>query len=377
MYSVAYDSGFEDLSFKFSSTRDTLSIYSESGIPSKDTLLLQVSNQIKDKNGKGFDGNQDGDPQYSNEDDSTLQILSYLVTDFDGSGTIAPIDLNRFIQGWRQNNFLYETGPAHGMFPYLITTPNKRFDIEDLMIFIRYWNWAETEGLLSFQINDGIIDNSMNYQLVGNNLEVMIGDFGLDLDLIHLQLKYNSKYKLGESMFQSSINTSASPPIYLNKLDSINYINDYVYASLNEETFNNNSSIFISINEVNSNELETSEIELIYEYYIGINRYVGKTIIDLLSIPDQFQIMQNYPNPFNPLTTIKYALPTESHIKINIYDILGRHVFSLVDTKQQAGVKTIVWSGVNSAGMQVSAGIYFYSIEAGKYSAVKKMILLK
>ena len=89
-------------------------------------------------------------------------------------------------------------------------------------------------------------------------------------------------------------------------------------------------------------------------------------------IPAEFALYQNYPNPFNPSTTIHYTLPEISDVTINIYDILGRMVTTLVHEKQPAGHYQIVWT----AGDKPS-GLYFIQMKAGDFVATKKMVLLK
>ena len=62
---------------------------------------------------------------------------------------------------------------------------------------------------------------------------------------------------------------------------------------------------------------------------------------------------QNYPNPFNPITSIKYDLPTDAHTVMEVFDIMGKHVKTLVDENQTAGFKTIKWDATNSTGNNV------------------------
>ena len=95
------------------------------------------------------------------------------------------------------------------------------------------------------------------------------------------------------------------------------------------------------------------------------------------AIPTAYNLNQNAPNPFNPTTTIKYALPRMSHVELVIYDILGREVRRLVQETQPAGYHTVVWDGRNSSGLGVASGVYFYQIQAGSYTELKKMTLLK
>lgn len=93
--------------------------------------------------------------------------------------------------------------------------------------------------------------------------------------------------------------------------------------------------------------------------------------------PKSFSLSQNFPNPFNPQTVIKYDLPEPAQVSIIIYNILGQKVRTLVDENQQAGYKSVSWDGKDDQGKDIASGIYFYKIEAGDFSTVKKMVLLK
>jgi len=95
------------------------------------------------------------------------------------------------------------------------------------------------------------------------------------------------------------------------------------------------------------------------------------------TLPQGFALEQNFPNPFNPFTTLRYDLPEDALVNITIYDMMGRVVSNLVSSQQRAGYKSIQWNATNNAGQPVSAGVYLYSIEAGKFRQTKKMILLK
>ena len=94
-------------------------------------------------------------------------------------------------------------------------------------------------------------------------------------------------------------------------------------------------------------------------------------------IPQDYSVTQNYPNPFNPTTTISYSLPVQSRIKIQVYDITGRLINTLLNTEQNAGKHQLVWNGRNSSNKQVSTGIYFLRFDAGVYKNTIKMMLLK
>ncbi len=97
----------------------------------------------------------------------------------------------------------------------------------------------------------------------------------------------------------------------------------------------------------------------------------------ITQIPTTFVVYQNYPNPFNPITTLWYDLPENSLVNITVYDMLGREVKTLINQTQDAGYKSVIWNATNDYGKPVSAGIYFYQIQAGEYISTKKMVLLK
>ena len=94
------------------------------------------------------------------------------------------------------------------------------------------------------------------------------------------------------------------------------------------------------------------------------------------AILNKFHIM-NYPNPFNPVTTLRYDLPEDAVVNITIYDMMGRQVKTLVNGSQTAGYKSIQWNATNNIGKPASAGLYLYTIQAGKFKQTKKMVLLK
>lgn len=91
----------------------------------------------------------------------------------------------------------------------------------------------------------------------------------------------------------------------------------------------------------------------------------------------QFQLDQNYPNPFNPTTTITYYLPIDSDVQIEIFNLVGQKIRTLLDQPMPGGIYQIEWDGRNNAGSAVASGIYIYRMKADNYISVKKMTLLK
>ena len=94
-------------------------------------------------------------------------------------------------------------------------------------------------------------------------------------------------------------------------------------------------------------------------------------------IPAAGFLAQNYPNPFNPTTTIQYEIKEAGNVSIEVFNILGQKVKTLVDGYHNADNYSLIWNGTNNNNEGVSSGVYFYKMQAGRYTSTKKMILMK
>jgi len=121
---------------------------------------------------------------------------------------------------------------------------------------------------------------------------------------------------------------------------------------------------------LNSNGTERPALEWLRDYLDTVNVIVD--VDDDKPIPVKFQLFANYPNPFNPVTNIKYSIAAASQVNLKIYDILGRHIQTLVNEMQSPGQYTVTFNAAN-----LSSGVYLYRIEAGDFVAVKKLVLMK
>jgi hypothetical protein len=117
-------------------------------------------------------------------------------------------------------------------------------------------------------------------------------------------------------------------------------------------------------------ELKVTEPLATYQVHFGTLDFLRELEKEML--PQEFVLMQNYPNPFNPSTNIRFALPEASQVRLDVFDVLGRHVQTLVNAEMNAGWHTAQWNASN-----VASGVYIYRIQAGSYSQVIKMTLVK
>ncbi len=96
------------------------------------------------------------------------------------------------------------------------------------------------------------------------------------------------------------------------------------------------------------------------------------------TLPKAYALNQNYPNPFNPSTTINFALVKAGKVNLSVYNVLGQKVATLLNNElATAGTHAVKWNGLDDTGNKVASGVYFYKLEAGNFTSVKKMILMK
>ena len=109
----------------------------------------------------------------------------------------------------------------------------------------------------------------------------------------------------------------------------------------------------------------------------GARLNINTLVNNVLKREDQYSLAQNYPNPFNPETGIQYELQKPSRVELTVYNALGEEIVKLVDGEQNAGPHRVVWNGHDLNGNVVSSGLYFYRLQAGDFSAMRKMILIR
>ena len=105
-------------------------------------------------------------------------------------------------------------------------------------------------------------------------------------------------------------------------------------------------------------------------FAVAVSRARGR------ALPDGFALGQNYPNPFNPSTIIPYHLSASSHVRLEVFNLLGQRLETLVDAEQAAGAHTALWDATNAAGQAVSAGVYIYRLTVGAKHQTGRMVLI-
>ena len=109
-----------------------------------------------------------------------------------------------------------------------------------------------------------------------------------------------------------------------------------------------------------------------HEWYLLVEGERLAPFTKLTSLPKTFALKENYPNPFNLSTMIRYQLPVDCYVRLEVYDLLGRKVATLAEGEQEAGYRSFTWDA-----SKVSSGIYIYKLTAGDFTQVRKMMMVK
>jgi Leucine-rich repeat (LRR) protein len=173
-------------------------------------------------------------------------------------------------------------------------------------------------------------------------------------------LTWNSVSDTGRIYYRVYMDTLANP------LSMVDSTSDYADTSLTISGLRNNTYFYrvTAVDDHNNESAFSNEIQVTLE-----PSYIGD---DEMAIPKQFKLEQNHPNPFNPQTTIGFILPRASHVRLELFDFLGRKVAVWLDEFRKAGHHSII---VN--GSDLSSGVYLYRLTAGNYQQVRRMVLLR
>jgi len=199
----------------------------------------------------------------------------------------------------------------------------------------------------------------------------------LNPEAITLRISWNGSYAT-DAMFQY-IQSDETPTVTNRAIDDYNVLK--VNPAVEEWSgFGRGNSLVLRKGDYIDFGFDVGEIDnpaMVRDFII---RAVGRYQPDDPSfgmIPRQFQLYGNYPNPFNPATIIGYDLPVSAPVKVDVFNILGQHVRTLVDETQSAGHYEVVWDSRDSQGRIVTSGVYIYRITTGDFTNSKKMVLLK
>ncbi|MCP4634758.1 MAG: T9SS type A sorting domain-containing protein, partial [candidate division Zixibacteria bacterium] len=193
-------------------------------------------------------------------------------------------------------------------------------------------------------------------------IENSAGDIGIEVCR-------NELYTYGEKTVQFDVGVAPGEFDWLSFDDDDGSLNPGYTADvlITCSANNHQQGVYMGVIDVYSNDPD----EIHYE--VPVNMTVGITSVDEdQPLPIRFALEQNYPNPFNPSTEIIYSLPTPSDVRLEVFNLMGQQITTLVDSHQKAGNYSVNWDASDKA-----SGLYFYRLTAGENVFTKRMTLLK
>ena len=302
-----------------------------------------------------------------NSDIEYIYTIAYL-SDYDKNNTVDLADLNTFADGWNNNDLTKELGPVSGTVPYFKPAPDQEFNTRDGMAFVRMWTWDKTQGsgklMAKLQSNQG---NPLNTEIEADHIMVYPpkGTKAIELILNYPVIDMSMALPKSEMFSDKGMSLSMTDTVGGNLIINTAYFEK--------------SDLPVRIDLKHLQRDRNVPVDISY-IFIGETAEVlssGNEFLDIKPIPKEFALHNNYPNPFNPVTTINYDLAKEGNVSLVVYDVMGREVIRLNDSFMPAGYHTVRWNARNQYGIEVSAGVYFYHIQAGEFVKTQKMILLK
>jgi len=309
--------------------------------------------------------------------------VTNLVGDFSFDLKIDGRDLPYFIDVWRNQDVSREIGPVKGTPPALTVEPDGAVDFEDLAAFVWMWNWytarAAGEEEKEETVTSKPAENPKPENAAGTAITVTPEGNGT--------IRFTSSSPLDYLRVLVIPRSGGNPEITATHRDYWeNGPGIFLTRSLPGGTFETAAARFgdAAPGDGRSRELVSlhlsgaaGDIRVVYGA-----RIAGKTVIEegetvlareeVFTIPAAFALMQNSPNPFNPSTTISYALPRDTHVRLTVHTASGQLVAVLKDEFEYAGNHTARW---NASGM--ANGVYMYTLRAGDFAETRKMLLLK
>ena len=284
-------------------------------------------------------------------------------------------------------DFFGQTAADAAFDPAFDLSPNNRVDLDDFFVFADYFgrNVASSSRvvpmLAGLNSNTNLtLDAGAGLPGIGEEMIVTVGlENFVELQGYGLSLAYDSEVLEFVGSRVGEDNLLGEAALALPQVINLQDGKASIFA-LGETAVNGDlglSLVFRTKLETEGSYIEITD-GLLRDGNYGVNSLRGPASVMIETRPEVYALNDNYPNPFNPETTIKYQLPEAGLVTLEVYNMLGQVVKTLVSENQTAGRKTVQWDATNDNGQSLSSGMYFYHVEAGEgFQDTKKMLLLK
>ncbi len=263
--------------------------------------------------------------------------------------------------------------------------------------------WPESTSILSEVTNSGIISLTGVH---GNNIRfafkytssgtgsgtsslwriddvILAGDpFTLPVELSSFNASFNVSNFVSINWTTQSEENMLGYYIHRNETDDLSSairINNEVISAHNQPTAQNytHKDVELEKNTTYYYWLQSADLDGTTEFFGPVTVKTGSTTPDTPIIGLTTNLKKAYPNPFNPSTTISFDLVESSFVNIEVFNLKGQLVKTLVNRQVEAGNQSVVWNGLDNNSKPCTSGVYFYRMSAGKYQSTQKIIMMK
>jgi uncharacterized repeat protein (TIGR02543 family) len=271
----------------------------------------------------------------------------------------------------------FDIGPTADQTVFSLPVPDNQINFEDLMIFsISYGQTLAYQLPKIARPTSDPLEVSLGKPIVSNGetrIPITLGGSVLDVRAMSLEVGGQFGGFLGAEK-GDLLEAYETPVALFSRINGSKVYVDFAVVGLRAEgikTFGN--AVWLRFSGTPYVKLISSESRDSYNSTLEVLKKKGEGEM----VPTSFALAQNYPNPFNPTTTITVDLPVTSPVALEIYNILGEKVATLVNDVRDAGSYQVIWDGRDESHNPVASGVYLYRVRAGDFTAVKKMVLLK
>lgn len=251
----------------------------------------------------------------------------------------------------------------------------KRLLVSMTVLLVASAAWAAGSGVQPFVR----VDEEAMVAKSGPTVEVRIGATAIDgVQAVHVDLEYDPA---GLQFVDFEAGDLFADPLVLGPFDRTErHVVDVTTATLTGPV--SSASAEVGVLRFRVLDAEKSDIRIVGFQTAGDDWSVETQVsyanpLGASTVPTVTRLDGNVPNPFNPTTTISFSLSEPAPVALEIYNVSGRRVRTLVRSQQPAGTHEVTWDGRDDSGASVSSGVYFYRLTAGEYSEAKRMTLLR
>jgi hypothetical protein len=367
--------------FTWQSASRTLMVSPDSSFAANDTVTVFLHGTLRDSaNVSTLDGNYSGTASGDSSDSYQMTFYTTHIGDYDTNRVINSVDLGMFAWAWIQPAYyrMFEAGPLTGSWPHqkVYIGSSTRIDFEDLAGFIYSWNRADNpKSAKSGVYQEGPVSletaSADKLKLVAR-VSPELGFASMDAEI-----EYDPSLLAVKTLEASDLWRGGDmPQLFLSKQRE----GRTIISAAKWQSQELSGELFSVAFE--GNRASQTPVTLYYRFYDdqGTEVSSGSTALTLNAgpgIPGGFFLGRAAPNPSNRPVAIGYQLPRQARVRLEVYNIAGQQVATLVDAYQPAGYYSPSWDLRDRGGNRAANGIYFYKLTAGEFQSVGKVVVIR